>query len=383
MKVSVLAEQLRRPVPGGIGTYAGGLLQGLRTSGASGISLLATRAPVRPVKHLPTGSSGSSDPLSQLGFPLRTIGLPSAAFTRLADLGLVVLRPGGRWLESDISVVHSVSSLTVRVERVALTATVHDLAWRRFPETFPRRGRAWHEAALRRVAGRAERIVVPSDATAADLLGAGLGVAPDRIVVIPEGVDHLAPLDNAARSAAASVLAALGLGSRHYLLCVGTLEPRKNLHRLLEAYELAASRLRDPPALVVVGPKGWGRRLRPPPGAVLAGRVTDVELTGLYAGAIALAYVPLAEGFGLPAAEAMSLGVPVVAGPEVPSAAGAAVEADPWNTESIAAALRRVVVDDDARREAVAKGRERSAAYRWEVAAGAHARMWEELSGRG
>ena len=132
-----------------------------------------------------------------------------------------------------------------------------------------------------------------------------------------------------------------------FLLSVGTLEPRKNLPRLVEAYERIRASLPEPWPLVLVGPERLGR----------AGQAGDrrgpgrhwsrpPELSALYAMARLLAYVPLVEGFGLPPVEAMALGTPVVASP-LPSTAGAAFEVDPLDTDSIAAGLLTVATDEE------------------------------------
>jgi glycosyltransferase involved in cell wall biosynthesis len=372
--VCLLVEQLRLSVPGGIGTYARGLVWGLHALGTTNVTLLASR---------PAGSlKGETDPIAALGYPVSYVGFPSQLFVRAADLGLLQAAPGRNGLPPGTRVVHSVSSLTMSPRgRAALSATVHDLAWRKAPRATTARGARWHEAALKRVARRADRIVVPSDETADDLLASGLGVGVDRIEVVAEGVEHLAPLDETSRADAAERLAALGVGGRPYLVSVGTLEPRKNLPRLLEAYGLLAGRKSDAPVLVVVGPAGWGPGLRPVDGVVFAGEVSPSELTGLYAGALALAYVPLAEGFGLPAAEAMSLGVPVVASAAVPSAKGAAIEVDPGDAHSIAAGLERALEGGAAREAVVVAGLARASGFSWRTAARAHLEIWDALAG--
>src|SRR5437660_292135 len=132
-------------------------------------------------------------------------------------------------------------------------------------------------------------------------------------------------------------LDALGLGGP-FLLTVGTVEPRKNLVRLLAAYEEARRKLPDPWPLLVVGPPGWGQTVRPPQGAVLAGHVSDPVLAGLYASARCLVYVPLQEGFGLPAVEGMAACLPVVASP-MPSIADAGLQVDPLDVAAIADAI--------------------------------------------
>lgn len=370
LAVCLYIEQLRRAVPGGIGTYAGGLVKGLKELGERHVTLLASATAKRP------------DPLEALGYAVSTIRLPGPLLVRLADRGLLRLRRGGRVLPPGLAAAHSVSSALPPLLRgsVPMTVMVHDLAWRTVPGSTTRRGAEWHEAALRRAARHADRLVVPSGQTAEELLGAGLGIADERVVVIEEGVDHLAPLDDAARAAGAARLRAIGLDGRPYLLSVGTLEPRKNLSRVVEAYATVAGRRPDVPALVLVGPKGWGPRLVAAAGVHLAGKVSPAELTGLYAGAVAVVYVPLSEGFGLPAAEAMSLGVPVVASRRVPSVAGAALEVEAGDAGSIADGLERVLGDDATRRAVVEAGLERTARFRWSEAARSHVALWRALA---
>ena len=249
--------------------------------------------------------------------------------------------------------------------------TVHDLLWRRVPEAYPARGRAWHEAALRRALRRSDRFIVPAEVVAADLLEAG--AAPDAIHVIPMGSDHLPPPDH---EAATSLLSTMGVDGP-FLLSVGTLEPRKNLARLVEAYERIRSALPEPWPLVLVGPSGWGERVKPETGVVLTGLVTPPELSALYAMARLLAYVPLVEGFGLPPVEGMAFGTPVVASP-LPSTAGAAFEVDPLDAASIAAGLLAVATDEGERSRLRRLGRERSAALRWSGIARQHVEVWEQ-----
>ena len=140
-----------------------------------------------------------------------------------------------------------------------------------------------------------------------------------------------------------------------YLLTVSTLEPRKNLPRLLDAHALALPRLPEPWPLVVVGPAGWGPALAPRPSVLLAGHVAGGVLSALYDGARLVAYVPLREGWGLPAVEAMACGTPVVATP-MPSTGGAACEVPPADVEAIADALVAVATDEALRARLVDAG---------------------------
>jgi len=252
--------------------------------------------------------------------------------------------------------------------------TIHDLAWREVPDAFPPRGRRWHEAAFARTLLRADALVTPSERTAELVRRAAEQVGPaaeTRVVVIEEGADHLPTADT---TGAGAVLRSIGV-TTPYLLTVSTLEPRKNLHRLMEAYGLAREQLPEPWPLVVVGPQGWGGTLHPSPGVKLAGVVSDAVLAGLYAGARCLVYVPVVEGWGLPPVEAMGACLPVVASP-MPSTAGAALEVDPLDASAIADAMAVAAGDDRRRSALVTAGLLRFGELTWEAAARRHVELW-------
>lgn len=357
MRLVVVAEQLRRPVPGGIGTYARGLLaglDGLDPAARPDVTLWASRAP-----------RGRPDPLTALGLPVVATALSARAQVLAWDRGLgrVPGRP---------DVVHATSFAVPATGDVALSVMVHDLAWRHFPDAYPARGRRWHEAALGRALDRAALLVVPSTTVADDLLAAGAPAG--RVAVVEEGCDHLEPPDD---EGAAALLARAGVDGP-FLLTVSALEPRKNLSRLLAAYARARPRLPEPWPLVVAGPPGWGPTVQPGPGVVLAGFAAGGVLTSLYRRARVMAYVPLREGFGLPVAEAMSCGTPVVASP-VPSSVGAALEVDPFDVDAMADALVVAATDDGRRADLVAAGLARTADLTWERAARAHVDLWAAI----
>lgn len=355
----MVVEQLRRAVTGGIGTYVHGLLQGLRSmgDGAPVVALHASRSQSQP------------DPLAALGSPLRTSVLPGPMLTRAWDRGLLGA-PG------PADVMHATSlAFPTPAKSPPLSVMVHDLAWRRVPEAYPLRGRHWHDAALQRAVTGARLMVVPAQSAADDLVAAG--VEPGRIEIVEEGCDHLPPAD---LEGARRLLERLGVRDG-FLLTVGTLQPRKNLRRLLEAYALARPELPEPWPLVVVGPSGWGTPLPDsaiPHGTVFAGEVRGAELAGLYRQARCLAFVPLVEGFGLPPVEAMRECTPVVAS-AVPSTAGAALEVDPLDVPAMAKALVQAAGDEGLRSELVTAGLLRSGELTWEAAARRHVELWETL----
>jgi glycosyltransferase involved in cell wall biosynthesis len=358
VRTLMMVEQLRRTASGGIGTYIKGLLQGfdaLDPDERPDLELLASRF---------GGGRSATDPLSLVGHPLRCSALPGPLLTRGWDHGLLRAPPG-------FDVVHATSLATLEPGRSALVVTVHDLLWRRVPEAYPARGRSWHEAALRRALRRADRFVVPAGVVADDLEEAG--AARSSITVIPMGSDHLPPPDLAAGGALLSRLGITG----PFLLSVGTLEPRKNQARLIEAYGRIRGSLPEPWPLVLVGPIGWGEQVGRASGVHLAGLVSPPELSALYAMARLLAYVPIIEGFGLPPVEAMAFGTPVVASP-LPSTAQAAFEVDPHDTDSIAEGLLRVATDDRERKRLYSLGLDRSAELSWTAIARRHVAVWEE-----
>ena len=363
MDVLLVVEHLRRSTSAGISTYSLGLLQGLAELGdaAPALTLHASRAPRQ-----------GPDPLAVHGHRVVASVLPGPLLTRAWDRGLVPAPADGA------DVLHSTSLAFPPLAKAPPSAVmVHDTAWRDVPEAYPPRGLAWHEAALQRAIAHARHLLVPAKVAADALVAAGAPTG--KVVVIEEGADHLPPAD---LDGAQRILDRLGV-REGFLLTVGTLQPRKNLRRLLEAYALARHDLPEPWPLVVVGAEGWGDALPErdvPHGVLLAGVVRGAELAGLYRKARCLAFVPLVEGFGLPPLEAMRECTPVVASP-VPSVAdtGAALEVDPRDVKAMAAALVRASSDDRVRSELVTAGLQRSGELTWKAVAAQHVDLWASM----
>lgn len=256
--------------------------------------------------------------------------------------------------------------------RVARVVTIHDLVWRHAGETMRPTSR-WLERALMPPAVRqADRILADSHSTA-EALAAEFPRAAHKVRVVHLAASPLAP------PGPREGLARLGV-TGDYILFVGTLEPRKNLPRLIEAYASLPAAVRERARLVIAGGLGWGRqdlegtvaRLGLSGRVMLTGYVDDATLSTLYAHALFLAMPSLYEGFGLPLLEAMSLGTPVLTAdrsslPEVAGDAG--LLANPHDVQSLARGLAALVQDDGLRKSLADKARATAARFSWEKTA--------------
>jgi len=273
-----------------------------------------------------------------------------------------------------------------------LVLTVHDMAYKRFPETAPHATRQWLER-MDEVVPRATRIIAVSEATKRDLLEL-YDVRPDRVAVVPHGIDT-------ERFRPASEDAIVRARRRFeidgpYLLYLGGIEPRKNLPRLLAAFAALDDHVR--PTLVLAGgwvawnpegidatrdamaklPDGVRRRV------VMTGYVSDRDKVALLSGATALVYPSLYEGFGLPVLEAMACRTPVLTSDvsALPEVAGDAAElVDPTDVEAIAAGMDRLVRDAALRDRLVQAGAARVGTFRWQDAARQTAEVLREAAG--
>jgi glycosyltransferase involved in cell wall biosynthesis len=268
-------------------------------------------------------------------------------------------------LVGDVEVVHGTSFVLPPARRAGGVVTVHDLTFSR-DDGFTRSKRL--AAIVPWSVRRAAAVLVPTRAVASEVAEL-YGVSDDRVFVTPEGVSphffDARPLDDTG-------LARFGI-ARPFALFVGTIQPRKNLHRLLAAWTAASDSLAEW-TLAVAGPPGWGPELPAAPRVVTTGWLDDTILTGLLAAADLFCFPSLYEGFGLPPLEAMAAGTPALVGrySAAPEVLGEAVLlVDPLDVDSIADGLARLGGDEGLRARLARAGRARATEFTWNRTAAA------------
>jgi len=265
--------------------------------------------------------------------------------------------------------------------------TIHDCAFRDRAECFTPRFAAWLQWLVPKLARRVRQILTVSEYSK-DRIAEICRVPAEKIHVVHNGVDPRFHPASAQEIAAARERFAL---PENYVLCVGSLEPRKNLPRLLEAWQLVNSQRtsnqqgqQDKPKLVLVGSSAAvfasAKLEAPDDSVVLTGYVPDELLPALYSGATAFVYPSLYEGFGLTVLEAMACGTPVICSSttSLPEVAGdAAVLVDPNHTAAISQAIQDLLVDETLRSSLRARGLARAQEFTWDRAA---QQTWKVLS---
>ncbi len=375
VRVAVNVEQLLYQPPGGIGRYTAKLVTLLpQLFPDDDVVAFTARHPRAQIDHAwnaATGGQAGSAGSAPIRLPIPRPVLYEAWNT----LGVVRLDWLARGL-SGMDLVHAPSVAVPPRSRAALVVTVHDVAPALFPQSFPIHGRWFHARGLAATARRADLVITVSHAAAAEIT-AHSGISPDRVRVVPNGVDHVEPTADEIAAATARH----GLTGTPYILWVGTLEPRKNLATLVRAFAaLVESGRAHDHRLVAVGPTGWlSRDLIPasllarhggPGGSIrLVGQVGESDLRALYAGATMFALPSRHEGFGLPVLEAMAQGTPVVCAAiaalnELVGEAARLVPPD--DVDAWADAIAALLDDEAARRRLGQAGRERAAAFSWE-----------------
>lgn len=367
MRVALVAEQLLAPVPGGIGRYTRELGAALARTGVTGDVVTGWTAWHRDLTA--AGIDGVDGP-RRLRLPRRAL---AAAWSRGTG-------PAPR--RADL--VHVPSLLVPPRHGRPLVVSIHDTVPWTHPETLTAHGARWHVTMAERAVAMGAAIGVLTRVVGDELAAVLPGLTADRIHVLGAGVSS-ALLVQPDRERVAEARHRLELPDR-FVLSLATLEPRKGLDVLIEALGLLGT---EAPALIVAGQPGWGdvdlaetaqrygaRHVR------ALGKVSDADLGVVLRAATALVAPSRAEGFGLPVAEAMAVGTPVVCSdvPALVEVAGDAALISPvGDSRALADAIDAVCGDEALRARLSSAGRTRAVTYQWDAVADRAWRLYRDL----
>jgi len=364
LRVAVTLEQCWHAVPGGTARAALESLEALLAY--ADLDLVGVSA-----RHSAPPPAAWAPPIPVVALPLPRLALYESWHW--------LRQPSVERATGPVDVIHA-TGMAVPPPSAPIVVTVHDLAFLRAPEQFTRRGVRFFHRAIELARRDATLVMCPSQATLDDC--AANGFAPERLRLVPWGIEPR-PVEE---STVAGVRARFGLAGR-YVLWTGTIEPRKNLAALLDAFERLPH---GDVTLVLAGPQGWneqlgdrvarlGHRVR------LVGFVDPDVLRALYAGADLFCFPSLEEGFGLPVLEAMAQGTAVITstGTATAEVAGdAGVLVDPRDTPALGDALARLLDDDVERHRLGAAGRDRVVErFGWDRTARALSAVLTEAAG--
>ena len=360
MRVAVTLEQCWHQVPGGTARATLDTIDAIRERGdVAQVGVSARHRSPAPAAWQPS-------------IDVRPLPLPRIA---LYDAWQRLRRPRVERATGAVDVVHSTAHVAA-ASTAPMVATVHDLHFLHEPSHFTRRGIAVFTRFLDLVRDEAAVVVCPSEATRRDCEAAGIDRS--RLRVTPWAT-HAVSVPEAET---ARVREAYGL-RRPFVLFAGTVEPRKNVGRLVDAFTALGEIDAE---LVIVGPDGWGTD----PASVAGPRVRRLgfvpvaDRDALYAAAGVVAYPSLREGFGLPVLEAMVQGAAVVTSATTSTAevAGdAAMLVDPLDVDAIAAAMQRLLDDPELAERVGVAARERAATFTWARTADAMVAAYRDAAG--
>lgn len=320
-------------------------------------------------------------------------GLPAAVnLGRFAPRAVVsgllpVPFAGSAALCQQIDIFHATDHYIPRLRGVPVVATLMDAIPLSHPQWVTLQGRGMKNWLWRRAARRVQRVITISEHSRREIVE-HFGIDEGRVSVVPLGVDrrHFDPVEPVTREA---TLAKFGLRAPFFLF-VGTLQPRKNLSRLIAAHDALPADLRHAAPLVIAGREGWGcdglmARLRSAQSGPLRWLryVRDDEARAMMQSATALVFPSLYEGFGLPVLEAFAAGLPVITArtTALPEVAGdAAFTIDPLEVDQIAAAMRAMLEDGALRQMHRERGLQRARAFTWDRTAAMTTQVYRQAA---
>lgn len=368
--VSVLARGLATGGVDGIGTYTRELLRHLGALPDIGVVPVSWGEPRAPV-------SADGTCVMQHSF------MPAATLAVLTGLPFA----GSRDLARRVDLLHAPDHLIPKLAGVPVVATIHDAIPLAHPEWLRSRAGRIKSVLWQRSARWTQHVITGSEFSKVEIQRY-FDVPAERITVIAHGVDP-AWFQSWDAVALAAVRARLGLPAR-YFLAVGTLQPRKNIERAIEAWRSLPAGVREASALVIVGRPGWKcdelvealSAQRYGPGVRWLERIQDADLRAVVKGATGLVANSLYEGFGLPVLEAFAAGTPVIASSTtslVEVAADAALLVDPLDVPQTAAAMEQLAGDVALQETLRRRGTERAAGFSWARTAAETAAVYRQV----
>jgi glycosyltransferase involved in cell wall biosynthesis len=379
LKIAIGIDDLFGPIPngGGQGRVILNLIENLCALDTDSQYTLFT---TRRIGALPSALANLPANFRIVQIPARK---PALRFFQWHVLGRPCIE---RWIGPQ-DVIHATTPSVVPVTAGArLVLTVYDLVWWRFPSGLNKWGRFFHRTGLRAAIRRGAAIVAISDATRLDICD----LIEARAIVGGLYTFRIAASDLSEISSDTAGRSSTTVIDRPYIVTVGTLEPRKNHRRLLEAFAQLPAILRAQYQLVLIGAEGWKlpamkgliRSLGLDGDVIWTGHLADSEMKRVVKGAAVFAYPSLYAGFGIPILEAMELGVPVLTSnvSSMPEVAGdAALLIDPYSTTSIASGLEQLLTSSQMRSELVARGNARIKEFSFRTMAAQYLALYKRL----
>lgn len=370
---TVLARGINGGGIDGIGTYTYELGRAVREQTLASLTPVTFGTPM-PENLLP--GSGKAFELPRYGAQAALAGALGRPFRGITEL------------ERQIDVFHATDHLVPKLRHTPVLATVMDSIPLTHPEWLGSPSARLKARLWRRLTRRAEHIVTISEHSRVEI-ATHFDLPNERITAIPLGVPSrfFAAVDLSERN---HVLAQYGLPSQ-FVIAVGTLQPRKNIDRLIDAHQGLSANIRREMPLVVIGRAGWAcettiarlRHLSSRREAVWLSHVPDTSLRALMQSATMMVFPSLSEGFGLPALEAFASGLPLIASNRtaIPEVTGeAALLVDTTEVEAIRAAMNKLIEDASLREKLAKAGLERAKQFTWEATARETAELYKRLA---